>query len=184
MQKYLSLKYNPKVYVTTVPKQDLYVKLPFIGSHSYKLEKQLCSVIHKYFPQINLRVIHVNGNTIGSWFNFKDRLPAPLTSAVVYKYTCGQCSSSYIGETLKQLHVRICQHKGISFRTNRPINSPSHSSYRDYSLNNNHPIRSENFQILSRSNQHDIKILESIYIHKFNPDLNDMSSSFKLSVIK
>ena len=161
-----------------MPKQVIYFKLPFLDSHSFKLEKQLLSVINKYFPQINLKFIHVNNNTIGSFFQYKDRIPALLSSAVVYKYTCGQCSASYIGETLKQLHVRISQHKGISYRTNRPLSSPSHSSIREHAYDSDHPIKTEYFQLLSQSNQFDIKILESIYIHKHNPGLNDMSSSF------
>ena len=40
----------------------------------------------------------------------------------------------YIGETQMQLKVRICQHKGISYRIGVPYSAPSHSSIRDCSI--------------------------------------------------
>ena len=43
-------------------------------------------------------------------FKFKDRLPHLLMSSVIYQYSCRQCSSSYVGQTVKQFKVRISQH--------------------------------------------------------------------------
>ena len=46
-------------------------------------------------------------------FRFKDRVPYDLVSGVVYKYTCGRCSSSYYDETERHLKVRSGEHIGI-----------------------------------------------------------------------
>ena len=45
--------------------------------------------------------------TIQNFLSFKDKLPISLVSSVIYKYSCGQCSATYIGETRKQLKVSV-----------------------------------------------------------------------------
>ena len=40
-------------------------------------------------------------------FKFNDRLPHLLMPSVIYQYSCRQCSSSYVGQTVKQFKVRI-----------------------------------------------------------------------------
>ena len=102
----------------------------------------------------------------------------------IYQYTCKQCSATYIGETKKQLKVRISQHKGISFRTNRPLSSFDSSKIYEHAFDNNHPISDDSFKILSNSNVFDLKVLESLYIHKLQPNLNDYNSSFDLHIVK
>ena len=98
--------------------------------------------------------------------------------------TCRQRSATYIGETKKQLRVRISQHKGISFRTNRPLSSFDSSKIYEHEFDSNHPISDDSFKILSNSNVFDLKVLESLYIHKLQPNLNDYNSSFDLHIVK
>ena len=137
----------------------------------------------RFYPQIQLRCIFRNDFSIGSLFKFKDRLPPLLRTSVVYQYSCGQCSSSYIGQTVKQLKVRISQHKGRSFRTNSLLSCPENSKILDHSLNSGHPIIDNNFKILDSCKNNDLRILESLWIHKVKPSLNDLSSSAGLSII-
>ena len=87
-------------------------------------------------------------------FPFKDKIPYLCCSCVIYKYQCDQCSSSYIGETQKQFKYII------------------------------HPIKLENFKLVNKSNKYEIKIVESILIHKLGPNLNDRGSSFPLSILQ
>ena len=35
-----------------------------------------------------------------------------MSSNIIYKYSCSQCQSTYIGETQRHLISRICEHKG------------------------------------------------------------------------
>ena len=51
-------------------------------------------------------------------------------------------------------------------------------------FDSNHPISDDSFKILSNSNVFDLKVLESLYIHKLQPNLNDYNSSFDLHIVK
>ena len=92
--------------------------------HSYHCKKQLSLLINKYFPQVDFRCIFVNKNIVSSFFPFKDLIPLMMSSNIIYKYSCGQCQSSYIGETHRHFISRICEHKGISPRTKKPYVNP------------------------------------------------------------
>ena len=117
--------------------------------------------------------------TIQNFFSFKDKLLISLVSSVIYQYSCGQCSATYIGETRKQLKV-----KGISFRTGNMLNSVEKSKILDHSLNSGHCTSKNNFKILDSCQPFDLRILESLYIHKIKPSLNDNASSVELYILK
>ena len=176
--------YNCKPPVITVPKRDVFLKIPFLGVQSFRMKRKLKSIIEHFYPQVNARIIFQSSNSIQNFFKFKDRIPLSLASSVVYQYTCRQCSATYIGETKKQLKVRISQHKGISFRTNRPLSSFDSSKINEHAFDSNHPISDDSFKILSNSNVFDLKVLESLYIHKLQQNLNDYNSSFDLHIVK
>ena len=68
--------------------------------------------------------------------------------------TCMRCLPGYIlwEHTIfimvKQSTVIFSQHFGKSHRTSFPISKPLQSSIRDHCLNNDHPMRMSNFNIL------------------------------------
>ena len=184
VSKFLNNVFNPQPKVLTVPRKNIFMKLPYFGIKSNELKKELCQLLSKFYPQIKLNLILYNNCTIQSFFPFKDKISPLIASNVIYKYSCGQCDSTYIGETKMQLKVRISQHKGISYRTDVPYSNPSFSSIRDHSLNSDHPILLQNFKIIDRCKKFDIRILESVNIHKFRPNLNEQTSSFPLSILR
>ena len=92
-------------------------------------------------------------------------------------------TSSYVGQTSKQLKVRVSQHKGCSFRTNNPLSNPEKSNILDHSLAANHPITIENFKILASCDRFDLRLLESLFIQKLKPSLNDQHSSTDLLIV-
>ena len=145
---------------------------------------RLKSIIEHFYPQINARIIFQSSKSIQNFMKFKDRVPLSLASSVVYQYTCRQCSATYIGETKKQLRVRISQHKGISFRTDRPLSSFDSSKIYEPSFDSNQPTSDDSFKILSNCTVFDFKGLESLYIHKLQPKINYQNSSFDLHIIK
>ena len=49
--------------------------------------------------------------------------------------------------------------------------------------NTDHPILDDNFKILDTCDPFDLRLLESIYIHKKKPSLNDQNSSTELSIL-
>ena len=103
----------------------------------------LRSMLELFFNPVTLFKISLNSK-IASHFHL-------LLLLFNYQYTCRQCSATYIGETKKQLRVRISQHKGISFRTNRPLSSFDSSKIYDHAFDSNHPISDDSFKILSNS---------------------------------
>ena len=129
------------------------------------------------------KIIFRNKFSVGSFFRTKDSIPSLVQSNLVYSYRCGQCDSTYYGETSRHLKTRIAEHKGLSNRTGKPITNPSHSSIRDHSLETGHELNSQNFKIIFRCNSLDLKISESILINQNQPNFNNMETSTNLSIL-
>ena len=109
----------------------------------------------------------------------------PLSSSIVYQYVCGNCNASYVGKTLRNFSIRIDEHKGISFRTKYRLSKPAFSSIREHSEKCDHMILNQNFSILDyASHDSDLCILESIWIWKLRPQLNEYGSSGGVEFLK
>ena len=119
-----------------------------------------------------------NSFTIGSFFKCKDKVPDSMCSDIIYKYDCSSCNARYIGSSIRTLHQRMSEHRGVSFRTGRFISNPSHSEIRNHVLSADHVLKIENFSILDTArDRNDLRILESLYIFKLKPNLNSYASS-------
>ena len=185
IRKTLNCLLTKKPQCLTVPKDLIVLKLPYLGNMSHSLSKNLMKLIRSNYSTVEIRVIFTNINSIGKFFSFKDRIPVSLRSSIVYHYKCGSCNASYIGKTSRNLSLRIDEHKGISFRTKRPLKSPMQSAIREHSSNHDHPILNENFQILDNSNlSNNLDILESVWIWKKRPTLNEYLSSTDIEILK
>ena len=184
LRKFLNRILNPPPKSFDVPKDIKYIILPFFGHGSYMLRNKLSTLLKSYFPQCNIRFILCNRKSIGSIFPVKESLPARLCSNIIYQFTCENCSSSYVGSSTRTLHERVSEHLGKSFLTGSTLSSPKHSSIREHSSRNKHPMRADNFKIIGRSMPSDhIRLLESVYIRYLNPDLNDLESAMPLNII-
>ena len=181
INKFVTYKLNPIPPPITVPHMSLHIKLPYLGKISSQIHSNIYKAISKHYPQCKPNFISQNSYTLANSFKYKDNVPERCRSSVVYKYSCGGCNSTYIGQTGLHLTQRICKHKGLSFKTNLPLSTLEQSSIRNHAHSNNHPILNKNFQIFhSNSTELHRKILESIYILKQTPDLNNTSSSITL----
>ena len=130
----------------------------------------MSALFNKYFQDIRFNIILVNNFRIGSFFPYKDKLPKSMQSSLIYKFSCAQCVSEYVGSTTRALYMRIAEHASKSHHTNNPLSSPPYSSIRDHAEQNGSPITIDQFSKLnSTKNAHDLRILESIYIHKLKP---------------
>ena len=135
------------------------------------------------FPNTTFRFIFSNPYTIKSFFPYKDAIPAGLVPNIVYQYTCLSCKRRYIGETKRNLTLRIAEHFGRSARTGVRLSNPSFSPIRSHSLDSDHPMSNVNFKILMKApNPLDTKLLESLFIKHTNPELNNQSSSNQLLI--
>ena len=78
------------------------------------------------------------------------------------------------------------EHKGVSFRTGRPLTSPNPSAIRHHceGCNGIGDISLKNFDILScNKNLVNMRIMETLFIYKTKPNLNDMSSAFPVKIV-
>ena len=170
--------------VLTAEKKSLFCAIPFISFRANsQIKKCLREILKTNYPHLKMKLVFVNNFKVGSFFKFKDRPPTSLVSNAVYLFKCGQCSASYIGETSRHLITRVCDHKGISSRTGKPLSTPTSSRIRDHSIDNNHQILQDDFKILKTCKTIDLKITESILIHKRRPCLNSQDSSVPLYIL-
>ena len=65
---------KPKDPITTVPKRDVYIVLPYLGLQSKIITKQVKSCIYKVYGCINLKVIFRNTHLINSLFPLQEKV--------------------------------------------------------------------------------------------------------------
>ena len=181
VKAFLNKIYKPENKLTTVPKQIIYARLPYIGYLTDKLKSQISCILTSRFPHLNIRLVSSNNHSIGSFFKHKERLPLHLCSGVIYEYECESCKALYIGSTTRQLKCRAYEHLGTSVRSGNPLSVPPFSSIREHRDKSGHPFSLDNFTILSRTN-HNLLVMESLYIFKKKPTLSN-NSPFELSLL-
>ena len=71
--------------ITTVPKKDIILVIPYLGSQRKIFAKQLMTCINRFYGCINLRVVFQSAHRIKSFFPYKDRISRSQMSKVVYK---------------------------------------------------------------------------------------------------
>ena len=101
---------EPKDPITTVPRRDVFIVLPYLGLQGEFITKQLKSCIYKFYRCINLKKIFRNTHRIISLFPHKDRRNSSLKSKIVYKASCWDCDEFYISKTKRQLPDRKTKH--------------------------------------------------------------------------
>ena len=164
IKSFLNKLYTPKVVVTNVPKRNVFVKLPFLGSTSFEIRKKLQKLFSDKLTSCNLKIVFMSTVRVKSFFTFKGKLPKMLLSGIVYQNKCGGCNATYYGKTKRHFKVRICEHSGISHLTDKKVKIDNnkltaiqeHLSYCNY-----YPYI-EDFPILTReTNDFKLKIMQS-----------------------
>ena len=162
----------------------MYIKLPFLGGTSEKIEKTLYHCLTNFYPQIAFKFVHVNSFRVKSFFNFKDKLPLSIRSSIIYNYECSNCQLGYFGSSIRALKLRVDDHIGQSSRTGRPLSNPQPSAIRDHAEMCKCNIKISDFRIVDSVKQEsDLRILESIYIKRLKPILNRDSSAIPLNIL-
>ena len=165
----------------TVEKKTLFLSLPYLGEISLQTRTKLRKSLKGLLNYCKLQIVFKTQRKPSNVFRFKDRLPSDLVSGVVYKYTCGRCSSTYYGETDRHLKVRSAEHIGISSLTFKKTKPSKESAIRDHLSNCNSIPSFEEFTILTNgNNKFDLEIEESLLIKRDRPILNKIISSAKL----
>ena len=169
--------------VSTVPKQEFTIVLPYLGSISNKVKRNLKSLTKKYLRSSTINVIFKSPSRLNSVFSFKDKLPSYLVSGVIYKYTCSSCNATYIGETKRHTHHRFSEHAGRSPLSGKVIKGQQSTTVRDHMLVCGTTVCKDNFEILGAdSNKTHLRIKESLFIMKEEPSLNIQGNSIPLAL--
>ena len=95
----------------------IYFSFPYFRPFSEKLKQNLLTLLSKYYTIYKFCVILVNNFTIGSFLNYKDKLPLHLWCSLVYKYSCVHCTSEHVGMTTHTLGTRVAEHAGVCFQS-------------------------------------------------------------------
>ena len=177
IKTFLDKLFIVKKIVTTVPKKEIRICLPFFGKSSLELRKSLNKIVASHFPQCKLNVIFNSNNRLKNFFNFKDKVPLRCRSHILYRYTCDGCNAIYIGKTRRHYLVRIYEHLGISLATGKRFTFNPKNGNNTAILN--HINRSEcignheNFQIIGSAKTDSLLcIKETLLIHKNKPAIN------------
>ena len=167
--------------VITVEKKTLILPLPYLGDVSLQTKTKLRKSFKGILNRCKLQVVFKSQRKFANVFQFKDRLPFDLVSGVVYKYTCGRCSSSYYGETDTHLKIRSGEHVGISPLTFRKVKPSKQSAIHDHLPNCNNILSFDEFTILASGHHKYIpEIQKSLLIKRDRTVLNKNISSAKL----
>ena len=151
-------KVQPKT-PQTKPSTYLLFRLPYLGSISHHIEKELHQYTKTHLPDSKLRFIH-NTNKLKQQFLVKDRQRRLIRSNIVYRLDCS-CGSFYVGQTRRNFVKRLEEHQS----------SPNSEVCNHLQSNPSHKVDFHNPQILtSCPNKRKLLILESLYNQLLKPN--------------
>jgi hypothetical protein len=143
----------------------MYIRLPYCTKNE-ALAKKFIRSLRRYTGNKFVFIILWQTKKIRSIFKIKDR--NKHISNVVYKGNC-ICGENYIGETLRNLEVRIAEHEDTSH------NSEPARHIRE---NPNHTFH---WSVLFKSQRDkQRKIMEAFYIKQLNPPLNKQCKHYSV----
>ena len=97
-----------------------------------------------------------------------------MDSMLLYKFTCGTCNCTYIGETKRHFQVRSSEHMGISILTNNLLkyNATNATAVRKHCNYLEHDNSVDNIQIVGHaSNKFHLRLKESLLISMVSPTI-------------
>ena len=173
IQTFLNNIYIQTPKVPSVPKKELIIILPYLGNMSQIVKTKLTKARSKRMKFCKLRVIFQTNNRLKNYFHFKDFVPETLRSSLIYKFSCGSCTASYIGKTYRHFKVRVSEHQGVFPKTGKPVKSTLSTSVRDHMLVCDHKVMHEDFKFLgNESSRCLLELKESLFIKRDKPSLN------------
>ena len=172
--------------LTTVKKRTVCIMLTYIGKVSLEIRNRLRKFVNTHLKNCELNIVFKSGRRLRSVFRFKDTMPMPLQSYILYSYTCSTCNSAYYGKSERHSHVRWCEHLKITplrGRTSKKKSEPT--AVQDHITSKEHEGFLGDFKIIGREtsrNSFYLRIKESLLIKRDKPVLNDMIQSTPLEL--
>ena len=181
--KFFNKIYEKRVPVHTVPKKEVMIVLPFLGTSSFEVKKKLDETYRKLLPFCKLKVVFKTACRMSSFFSYKDKFPKSLMSGVIYRYKCAYCNVSYIGCTFRYWEKRLEEHTHQSALTGKPLSGVQIFAplqhVKTAKCNPLGPkVSREDFEIIGHEkNRYLLLVKESILIKKHNPVINGNQTS-------
>ena len=104
--------------------------------------------------------------------DIKDKLPASMSSSVVYSVPCS-CGKVYIGETTRRLQQRVNEHQDACKKGDEKSSAIAQHAWKEH-----HPILWKEAKIIDKANKTtELKVKEALHIHltpedrRFNRDV-------------
>ena len=183
IKEFLDRVLTQKVVVSTVPKKDLMIVLPYLGKLSLQIRTRINRVMRNKLPHCNLRVVFQTKCKLINFFTFKDKTPVFLRSGIVYKFKCGGCNATYYSKTKRHFKVKMCEQLGVSALTGNRVKGDNDSAIKEHNLFCNHSSGFGDFSIVVRNNN-DFKVtlMKSLLINRDQPSLNKNRHSLPLEL--
>ena len=179
IKEFLDKILAPKPLVSTVPKKNLGIALPYLGKLSLQIRTITKRIMKNKLPYCNIRFLFQIKCKNSNYFTFKDKTPLFLCSGIVYKFQCGSCNATYYGKTKRHFKVRMCEHLGISALTGRRVKGDNDSDIKEHLLFCDH---TPDFDLATNSNDFKVTLMESLLINRNHPSLNTNRQSFSLEL--
>ena len=106
IRSFLNKLHVPKKVIATVPKNELFIVLPYLGTLSSNLKRKLKTCFKNSLPKYNIK-ISLKLTSHLYFFYFKDVIPKELQSHLVYKFLCSNCNVTYCSKTERHQHFNI-----------------------------------------------------------------------------
>ena len=146
-------------------KKTIFFGLPYIGKSTEILGKSVQKLINKHGPNsAQLKIYYKSNAPLSMKFQRKakpTKMEPSRISNCVYKINCKNCDKCYVGETGRQLSIRIKEHMSYKPGTNSAtINSHASQSQHQIDFTNVEVLRFEKDPIKR-------KLFESLYMSKY-----------------
>ena len=154
-------------------KQNVMLRLPWIGTTSNAHRQEIERVILKGFPTAQPRIVFTTCKAFSG--REKDVLPITSLSNVIYEFTCC-CAQTYVGKTTQSLSERIKQHVPTKLLEKASVRKCCSDSaitrhLKDSPTCVNTKTR-DNFRVIAKGrNQDHLGVLGAIFIRRRNPSL-------------
>ena len=163
----LNKLHTPKVMVSNVSERNIFIKLPFLGSTLFQIQKKLRKLFRDKLMTCNSKIVFTLPVRVKSFFSFKNKLSKMLLLGLAYKYKCGGSNATYYRKTKRHSTVRICEHLGISNLTGKKVEIENNklTVIQEHFLCCNYSPSFQDFSILTREgNDVKLKIMENLLI--------------------
>ena len=157
IKEFLDKILTPKPVVSTVPKKDLIIALPYLGKLSLQIRTRINRIMKNKLPHCNAQFVFQTKCKINNFFTSKDKILSVLRSGIVYKFQCGSCNATYYGKTKRHFKVRMCEHLRISALTGKRVKGHDDPATKEHHLFCNDTSDFEDFLILA-TNNNDFKV--------------------------